>query len=284
MFSVFIHASCQQTEQFSPHKTQQRDTKLKILTTIAPLYCFTTNITGELADVDNLLPSGVGPHEYAFSPSDVKNISNAHILIKNGVDLEVWLDNLIKTARNRKLLVVDTSSSVQTINNDPHIWLSPKNALVQVKNITHALMKVDPQNSDMYEKNAAQYIQNLKILDEEIQREIKSWKKKEFVALHSAFFYFARDYGLKQVAVIQETPAIEPTPKHLIDVISTIKNKGIRAIFSEQQSSPKLIRTIANDLNLDVYNLDTLETGELYAGWYEERMRANLALLKHALQ
>ena len=260
------------------------ETKLKVLTTIAPLYSFTKNITGDFADVDNLLPSGVGPHEYSFSPLDVKKIIGADVLIKNGVNLESWMDKLIASAGKKNLIIVDTSSGIKIINNDPHIWLSPKNAIIQVENITNELIKTDPGHSEAYKNNAENYIQRLKTLNKEILEEVNKLKQKEFVAFHSAFLYFAKDYGLKQAAVIQEYPEKEPSPKHIAFVINTIRDAGIKAIFSEPQISPKIVEAIAKDLNLQVYSLDTLETGAPYPEWYEDKIRANLAVLKKALE
>jgi len=272
-------SACQQ----SANKPNKSERKLKVITTIAPLYSFTKNITGDFADVDNLLPSGVGPHEYSFSPLDVKKIIRADVLIKNGVNLESWMDKLIASAGKEKLIIVDTSSGVKIMNNDPHIWLSPKNAIIQVENITNALVKIDPGHSEAYKNNAENYIQQLKTLDKEIREEVNKLKQKEFVAFHSAFLYFAEDYGLKQAAVIQEYPEKEPSPKHIAFVINTIRAAGIKAIFSEPQISPKIVEAIAKDLNLQVYSLDTLETGTPYPEWYEDKIRVNLAVFKKAL-
>ncbi len=287
----FITLSACQQPSYQPLSESQRPaTKLKVLTTIAPLYSFTRNIAGDLADVDNLLPSGVGPHEYSFSPADVSKIEEAQVLIKNGVNLEDWLDKLIASAQERvaptgkgRLTIVDTSFGVEIIDKDPHIWLSPKNAIIQVKNIRDALIKADPDNSKRYTENAEKYIKCLEKLDRDIRDEVKTWKRKEFVAFHSAFLYFTRDYGLKQVAVIQEFPEKQPTPKHIADVINTIKKTGVNAIFSEPQFSHKIVKSIAKDLKLGVFSLDTLETGALYPEWYEDKMRTNLAVLKKAL-
>ncbi len=298
---IFLFISLPACRQPAHHP----ETKLKVLTTIAPLYSFTRNVAGDLADVDNLLPTGIGPHEYSFSPADIKKITEAHILIKNGVNLESWLDRLIASAQGRdaqtgkeRLTVVDTSLGVEIINEDPHIWLSPKNAIIQAKNIRDALVKADPDSSERYMENTEKYIKRLETLDKDIKDEVRTWERKEFVAFHSAFLYFARNYGLKQVAVIQEFPDKQPTPKHIADVINTIKKTGVKAIFSEPQFSHKIVKTIAEDLKLQVFSLDTLETGVLhpvrkkappelsngvYPEWYEDRMRANLAVLKKVL-
>jgi ABC-type Zn uptake system ZnuABC Zn-binding protein ZnuA len=280
---IFTISSCKQPDLQSTNESKQREKKLKILTTIAPLYSFTVNITGNLAQVDNLLPSGAGPHEYAFSPADIKKIMESDILIKNGINLESWLDNVIESSGKEKLTIVDTSSGTEIINNDPHIWLSPKNAVTQVRNISRALIKEAPEHGETYMENAENYILRLNALDQEIYKEIKNWERKEFVAFHSAFLYFARDYGLKQAAIIQESPEKIPSPKHIADVINTIKAQGINAIFSEPRVSHKIVTSIAKDLNLQVYTLDPMETGAFYPAWYEDTMRANLSVLKKVL-
>ncbi len=283
-----ILSACQQEKKFENGKMQEGlkhdDTKIRVITTIAPLYSFTKNIAGSYAEVENLLPSGAGPHEYSLSPEDVMKISRAQVLVKNGVGLETWLDKL--TARGagvNKQVVVDSSTGINIMSGDPHIWLSPKNAVIQVKNIRDALLKADPANAEQYTKNAGTYIKRLERLDRNIAEITGSLKRKEFIPLHAAFSYFARDYGLRQAAVIQELPEREPSPRHIAEVIKTIRANNIRVIFSEPGVPHKVVETLAQDLNLQVHNLDTLEKGAFYPEWYEAMMRANLEVLKMAM-
>ena len=284
-------AACHKTEEPGGAVTAkgERQGKLRIVTTIAPLYSYTKNIAGDTADVDNLLPSGAGPHEYAFSPSDIRKLTGAQVIIKNGAGLESWLGKLIGPAgelsksAQEKPVIIDTSGGVEIIDNDPHIWLSPGNAIIQVQNIRDGLIKADPGNAEAYRDNAGVYIKQLEGLDNEIRNEIRTWKGRKFIAFHSAFRYFTRDYGLTQAAVIQETPEMEASPRHIAEVIDIIKSTGIRAIFTEPQGSHKIVRSIAGDLDLQVYSLDTMETGLLSKEWYVDTMRANVMELKKAL-
>jgi zinc transport system substrate-binding protein len=265
----------------------QSEGPLKVLTTISPLYCFTINITGDAAYVENLLPSGVGPHEYSFSPGDAKRAAAARVIIKNGVNLETWLDRALGisgfNASENSKMVVDTSKGINIIEGDPHIWLSPKNAMIQVQNIRDALVEIDPDNRTTYESNAASYMKELEGLDREIRDEVQLWSSRELVSFHSAFKYLVRDYGLVQAAVIQETPEIAPSPKHIAEVIDTIKSRKINAIFTEPMVSHKIVDSLAGDLNLQVYSLDTLETGMPDRKWYIDKMRTNLGILRKAL-
>jgi len=285
LLSAILLSSCQQEQKFEV--PQPAAAKISVITTIAPLYSFTKSVAGDYAEVENLLPSGAEPHEYSLSPEDAIKISRARVFVINGVGLETWLDKMLaeskESASQEKQIVVDSSSGVDLISKDPHIWLSPKNAVIQVKNIRDALIEADPDNAEHYVKNAGDYINRLEALDAEIRAAVGPLKKKEFVSLHSAFLYFARDYGLREAAVIQVAPEREPSPRHLADVINVIKKNNIRVIFSEPGVPHKIIETLAKDLNLKIYDLDTLETGDLHPGWYEERMRANLQVLKMAM-
>jgi zinc/manganese transport system substrate-binding protein len=281
--AFIVTSACRQSDRPFFKSSQGKEYKLKILTTMAPLYSFTVNITGGHAEVLNLLPSGAGPHDYSFSPADVKRVAKADVIIKNGAGLETWLDNVIASAGKKGLVVVNTSNGIDIINNDPHIWLSPQRAMTQVKNIKNALVKADPDRESIYTANAENYLKLLDNLDKSIRDEINQWSRKEFVAFHSAYLYFTMDYGLEQVAVIQESPEGEPSPQHIGNVIKTIREKGLQSIFTEPQASHKIVDMIAQDLHLKVYNLDTLEAGELYPGWYENRMKKNLTVLKEVL-
>jgi zinc transport system substrate-binding protein len=266
---------------------EQSGEKLRVLTTIAPLYSFTRNIAGNAAVVENLLPHGAGPHDYTLNPKDAKKIEDAGLIIKNGVGLEAWLDRRMSAegefTKAGRALVADSSRGVELVHNDPHIWLSLRNAVIQTRNIRDALAAADPVNRKIYIKNADAYIARLEVLDRYIREAFRSLKKREFVAFHSAFVYFARDYGLKQSAVIQENPEAEPSPRHLADVIRIIKAGNINSVFSEYGARHRIVETLAGDLNLKVYSLDTLESGTLSTEWYEERMRYNVHLIKKAL-
>lgn len=269
--------------------TERPEHTLTILTTIPPLYSFTKNVAGDLAHVENLLPRGAEPHAFAFGPADIKKVSKAQIVIINGLGLETWMDKLLMSAgdngigRGQELFIVDTSSGIDPINGDPHIWLSPARAVAQVKNIRDALSRFDRANAETYSRNASSYISRLQSLHNEIAAAIESLSNRDFVSFHPAFTYFASDYGLNQAAVVKDSPDIESSPSRIASVIKTIKEKNIKAIFSEAGSSHKILTSIANDLSLDVYELDPLEQGSLSPGWYEERMRENLRVLKEAL-
>ena len=167
---------------------------------------------------------------------------------------------------------------------DPHIWLSPQNAVIQVQTIANALGELDPANAATYETNAAAYIEELQELDAEIASRVATLDRRDFVAFHPAFSYFAERYGLNQAAVIEEFPGQEPGPQYLAEVIETIEELGITALFAEPQFSPRVLQSIASDTGLTVRVLNPIESGNIEQDSYVSLMEENLTELTEALQ
>jgi zinc/manganese transport system substrate-binding protein len=263
--------------------------KLKVVTTFAPLYSLALNVAGDAAEVENLVPIGASIHTFQARPSDIRKISQADVLIKNGVGLETFLNGITDAAANPHLMVVDTSRSIKILDGDadekasgdPHIWLSPKNAVKQVVTIRDALAKADPDNAGTYQRNTAFYIKKLERLDADITRSLAATKKKKYIVFHNAYRYFEREYDLRSAAAIEEFPGREPGPRYLKGVMDMIKNQGVGIVFIEPQFSPKIVDTLKQDFTIYVGVLDP--TGnKLSKDGYEENLRRNLKSLEEA--
>lgn len=283
---LFILSGCSSKNDFEVIESD----KLKIVTTFTPLYSHAARIVGDRALLTNILPENVGPHDYSFTPSNVKIVSEADVIIQNGLDLENWLSSLIEQANAEGILVIDSSNNIDVISSgelgkDPHIWLSPKQAILQVQNISSALITKDPLNEKIYRANTETYLAELELLDQKITSQIDAAKEKKFVAFHDSFSYFARDYGLDQIAVIEEIPGEQPSAKFIAELGQIIKDNNLKVIYSEKQFSNKLAERLAADLEIEVVPLDTLETGALSAETYLKAMEENLnTLIKYQNQ
>lgn len=277
--------------------------KLRVTTTFLVLYIFAKNVAGDAADVDNLVPPGVGTHDYQLTPSDVRKVAEADVIIKNGLGAERWLEPLLESAANQDLTVIDTSIGIPLLKTgekipititspsqrlqiesgaggaDVHIWLDPIRAVKQVENIRDGLARVDPNNRTKYYRNAAAYIRRLSNLDTEIEERVSRFGTKDFIAFHTAFTYFADRYGLTQVAAIETVPGKIPNPQQLAAIARLVENKRLKALYTEPQYSPRVIDALASDLKIDVFALDPIETGELKQDYYETVMRRNLNAL-----
>ncbi len=245
-----------------------------------PLYEFTKEIGREKVDVTLLVPSGVEPHDWEPTIKDLQLMQQADVIIINGIGFENWIDDIDTVNSDAK--VVDTSFGISTIENDPHIWLNPVMAKKQVENIADSLSKIDPLNEKYYEKNAASYIKKLDELDNKISNEISSCKK-DFIAFHDAFSYFANHYELNQHTVLKSNePHGEPTSKSIENIINLARDLGSNVIFTEEAVDKRTSQVIANEIGGKVLTLSPLEIGDSQTN-YIKKMEENLTHLKEDL-
>ena len=245
--------------------------KINVATTIAPLGDFIMAVGGDKVEVTVLVPPGAEPHTYEPTPSQMKNVAKADLYIMNGGGLEFWMDKVLQI--NRDMLIVDSSRGVALVNEtggetDPHIWISLRNAAIQVNNICTGLIQVDPANKDYYIQNRDDYLQKLKALDGELNQTFAAKASRIFIVYHPAWTYFARDYSLDQVPILENEK--EPGPKYLASVIDKARKNNITVVFVEPQYNPKSAVVIAKEMKASVETLDPLGQNYLedmrYAG------------------
>ena len=233
--------------------------QIHVVTTIAPLKEFIESVGGDKVQIIVMVPPGAEPHTFEPTPSQLKELANADLYVMNGAGLEFWMDRLIQG--NRKMVVLDSSKGIDLIQEskgemDPHTWLSLRNAAVQVENIYAGLIEVDPANKDYYLKNKEGYLQKLQSLDAELNRSFAQKDRKIFIVHHPAWTYFARDYNLDQVPLMEKDK--EPGPKYLGKVIDLARKNNITTIFVEPEFNPKSAEAIAREINASMVDLDPL--------------------------
>jgi zinc transport system substrate-binding protein len=140
--------------------------------------------------------------------------------------------------------------------NDPHIWLDPDLVKVQARTIADALIRVDPEGQEYYEKNYEQFRSDLNTLDEKLERALKPVNGKTFLVFHPAWGYFADAYGLKQVAV--ELEGKEPSARHMAKLIDRAESENVKVIFVQPQFSQSEAETIAKAIGGVVIPIDPL--------------------------
>jgi zinc transport system substrate-binding protein len=265
------------------------DDDLLVVASILPLADFARQVGGERIQVETLVPASASPHTYELTPAQLKAISRASLLVLNGVGLEYWADDIVSAANNPDLVTVNTSEGLIIIASDedgtggnPHVWLSPLNAVHQVEMIRDALILADPTGRSEYITNAERYIGELRSLDQEIRQAVSTFSSREFIAFHAAWMYFAHDYGLKQAAVIETTPGKEPSPAEIAKIVNTSRAIGAKAIFAEPQFSSKAAEVIAEESGAQVLFLNPLGIPPEYR--YIELMCYNLDEIGKALK
>lgn len=286
----------------SPHAQQSTSKKLRVVTTIFPIYCFASGVVGANGEVQNLLPPNVGPHDYQLSPSDLRKIKEADVIILNGLGLDGWVTRAIDKNRKQQVIVLgdllkkdDLIIASTDLDLDgkhahghdhhhgpanPHIWLNPQLAIQCVSNILNAIGGANP----VYAQNAQTYIARLKQLDGDLETQLAPVREKPFITQHDAFPYFVARYKLKQVGILEPTPDVSPSPRFLADLLKVIREKKVQVIFNDPRSSPRLAKQVARDAKIRTAELDTMESGKLDPTGYETGMRRNAATLLRELK
>ena len=148
------------------------------------------------------------------------------------------------------------SENVNLISGDPHIWLSPRSAVIQVENIYKGLIAVDSENQEYYYRNKEQYVNDLKVLDTDIIASLSDFDGRNFMVFHPSWEYFARDYNLTMTAV--EIEGKEPSAGDMARLIETAKENNIKFIFVQPQFSTKSAEVIAKEIGGSVVAVDPL--------------------------
>lgn len=269
--------------------------KIVALASFYPLYEFTKEVAKDKVDVSILVPPGIEPHDWEPSIQDLQRIQHADIIIINGIGFENWIEGIKKL--NSEIIIIDSSNGINikkesgideqedghlnTSLADPHIWLNPSLAKIQVKNIADGLRDLDPENSLYYHDNSENYIKKLDSLDLKIRTELSNCTKN-FIAFHNAFTYFAKEYGLNQYTVVSNGPHGEPTSKTIEKIINLAKEMKIKVIFTEEGVDKRTAQVIAKEISGKVLTLSPVEISDENSS-YIEKMDVNLANLKESL-
>ena len=295
VISSVLLAGCSDSKQHSGAVNSNPAMKKNfiVVTSFYPVYISTINVTRDVPGVEviNMTKSQTGClHDYQLTPEDLKTLEKANAFVINGADMEAFLDKAVK--QQQQLKVIDASKNIALLTDqngekNPHVWVSITNAIVQVQNIADQLSAIDPGNAEKYKKNAGEYQKKLETLRDTMQKTLTGTKNREIITFHEAFPYFAKEFNLNIVAVIEREPGSDPSPKELAETIEKVKASQIKALFAEPQYSSKAADTISRETGAKVYILDPVVTGEAKPGAYDDYIRAmekNSNTLLEALQ
>lgn len=292
LFVAFIAA-------LSPAQAQD---KLNVVATFSILGDFAKNVGGDRINVTTLVGANSDTHVYTPTPSDAKKITDAKLVIVNGLGLEGWLPRLVKSSGGRAATVVATkgitarkieagealSQDHDAGSADPHAWQSVVNAKIYVGNIRDALIAADPAGADAYKANAASYLSKLDALDREVREAVAKIppERRSVISTHDAFGYFAAAYGVRFIAPQGVSTESEPSARDIAAIITQIKRQKIPAVFLENVSDPRLIQRIASETGAKIGGTlysDSLTDEKGPAPTYIDMVRHNIKALTSAL-
>lgn len=269
--------------------SSQNDKKVKIVTSFYPVYIMTLNLTQGISgiELENMAPAAAGClHDYQLTPQNLITLKQADIIIVNGGGMETFMDKVGREVPQGK--IITASQGLNLLKNEggeenPHVWVSISGAIDETRSITRQLAQLLPQYAGQLQANSDAYINKLEQLNNEMKTGLAGINKRNIVTFHEAFPYFARDFGLNIVAVVQSEPNTEPSARELAAVIDKVKKTGTTALFIEPQYQGVSVDTIARETGAKVYTLDPAVTGEYAPDAYIKTMKNNLLTLKEAL-
>ncbi len=254
--------------------------QINVAVSILPLAYLVEEVGQDKVHVLVMIPPGGNPHTYEPTPGQLKALSDSLLYIKVGSGVEFedqWLNKI--SSINPSMRMVNSSKGISRIamtdyqhahaqdghahgktcdhgGMDPHVWLSPSNAIVMVVNVREALIDVDPSNQAFYQANAASLIVMLSELKQEIAGQLADLQNRKFFIVHPAWGYFANEFDLEQIAI--EHLGKDPTPRKLVTLIQQAQKLGVRAIFTSPQFSEHSAQAIAKQINGRVEFIDPL--------------------------
>ena len=261
--NIFFSLTCLFLLFSYSQSSQAADKKFKIVTTFTIIQDIAQNVAGDAAIVESITVPGAEIHEYEPTPKDLVRAQSADLVLWNGLNLERWFERFFQDIKDVPSVIVTDGIDPMPIregsykgNPNPHAWMSPSEGLIYVENIRKALVKYDPKNADIYNRNAANYIAKIKEMDRPLREKLAQIPKEKrwLVTSEGAFSYLIRDYDFKEAYLWPINAEQQGTPKQVKAVIDLVRANNIPVIFSES--------TISNKPAIQV----SRETGIKYGG------------------
>jgi len=272
--------------------------KISVVTSFYPMYDFAVKVAGEHAVVTNLTPAGIEPHDWEPSSTDMITLEKADVFIYNGSGMEHWVDPVLSSLENKDLIVVEASKAISLLTSseasadntdsfDPHVWLDPQMAKLEMHAILAALIAADPEHTESFQASYDKYALDFDALDVEFNSALSAVPQKNIVVAHNAFAYLCNAYGLTQVPIEGLAADSEPDAARMSEIIDFVSKNNVKVIFFEELVSPKVAKSIAQETGSSTAVLNPLEgiSDENQAAGedYFSVMRTNLKTLVDSL-
>jgi ABC-type Zn uptake system ZnuABC Zn-binding protein ZnuA len=298
--STLYVAACGRQEE-KPRAAAEK--KLNVVTTVAPITSIVENVGGDKINLTGIIPEGIDSHTFEPIPSDAKFLSQADLVIVNGLDLEIPTvklaeANLKKGASILSLgpktlkesdYVYDFSFPKEKGHPNPHLWLNPEYAMTYATIVRDELIRLDPANKSTYDQNSAAFLKKLEALDQAIKEAVKTipQNNRRLLTYHDSWPYFARRYGFQVIGAAQPSDFSDPSPREVARLIEQIRKEKVPALFGSEVFPSPVLEQIARETKsryIDKLRDDALpgKPGEVQHS-YIGMMLENLTIMFEAL-
>jgi ABC-type Zn uptake system ZnuABC Zn-binding protein ZnuA len=277
--------------------------RIEVVTTTTDLRSLTEAVGGERVAVVSLAPATMNAEEYQPKPQDVVRLKHARLLVRVGLDYDLWLDRLLAQAGRPEIgrggpFYVDASRDIAALelrgmsvgpgdghahgSGNPHYWLDPQNADLITGAILEALERIDPEHAAGYEARRTAFLLRLQAKLAEWETALAPLKALPIVAYHDSWPYFARRFRLDLIGFIEIKPSVPPSPSHLAGLIQAMRARGVRIVVREPHEPDRDVAFVADKAGATVVTLAASVGALPQAGDYFALFDADVAALKAA--
>lgn len=246
---------------------------IRVVTTTADLADLVSAVGGELVTVQSLSQGSQDPHQVEPRPSMVMQVRRADMLVRIGMDQDLWAQSLIDAARNSKVAYggegyLDVSSRIDKLQvptgsvdmrmgdihifGNPHYWLDPMNARIILEDIAGKLGELIPSETDLFRRNAEEYATRINTAIVEWQQAMQPFAGTKIVTYHNSWIYFAERFDLDIAGYIEVKPGIPPTPSHVAELVELMNTEGVRVVMIEPYYNVRIAESIADRTDAEV--------------------------------
>ena len=293
LLSSALVASCSASPELET--TKQDNNKPVVLTTFTVLADMARQVAGDRLQVRSIVKPGAEIHGYEPTPSDLEQAADADLVVENGLGLELWADRFLRAAGNVPRLTLSQGMDPLLIKGDayagkpnPHAWMSPQRAMGYVDGLVAGFSQLDPEGAAEFNRNGANYKQQLLQLDQELRSALAelSPQQRLLVSCEGAFSYLAHDYGLEEAYLWPVNAESQVTPRRMAQLITTVKQRQVPAIFCESTVSDKAQREVAKASGArfgGTFYVDSLSGSDGPAASLLDLQRHNVNLIRRGL-
>ena len=259
-----------------------KSSKEKIITSFYPMYIATINLVDGINEIEvqNLTANSTGcVHDYTLTPEEMMKISNAKAVVINGSGMEGFLQDVINNYSNLK--IIDASKGVFELKEEKHginshTFVSIENHITQVQNIYNELVNLFPEHMAKITENKDRYVQELIDLKEYGEFKLNSFKDTKVVAMHNSFEYFAKDFKLNTIAIIEHEEGALASATELAHIVQEIKENNVKVIITEKDNSANTANAIAKETGVKIIEFNPGLTGENEKNAYINAYKENI--------
>jgi len=244
----------------------QAEERIRIVTTTTDLRSLVEAVGGDLVDAVSLVPANFDAEEYQPKPQDGLRLKEARLVVRVGLDYDLWFDRLLEASAVRELRrggagYVDASFGVAPLevrgvsigpgdghahgSGNPHYWLDPKNAAFITASIVEGLARIDPVHTQTYESNRQAFLARLSAKINEWEKRLAPLRQTPIIAYHNSWPYFARRFRLDFADFLEIKPGVPSTPSHLAAIIDTMRSRGVRLVVREPHEPERDVAFVA---------------------------------------